>query len=96
MVHSTMKGVADRILWRYGEPFSKRRLLSRARRVTGVAASILPSHVQDQRLRALRLDFKSGDEGVFGVDDHMFGFALELQSDSELHRALLTRLSIPH
>ena len=48
----------------------------RARRVTSVAASILPSHVQNQRFRALRLDFEGGDERVFGVDDHMFGFAL--------------------
>ena len=34
---------------------------------------------------ALRLYFKGGDERVFRVDDDMFGFALELQSDSELH-----------
>ena len=48
----------------------------RARRVTRVAASILPSHVHDQRFRTLRLDFKGGDERVFGVNDHVFGFAL--------------------
>jgi hypothetical protein len=57
-----------------------------ARRVTSVAASILPSHVHDQRFRALSLDFEGGDERVFGVDHHMFGFALQLQSDSELQR----------
>jgi hypothetical protein len=32
----------------------------------------------------LRLDFKRGDESVFGVDDHMLGFGLQLESDSEL------------
>ena len=40
---------------------------------------------------ALRLYFKGGDERVFRVDDDMFGFALELQSDSELQGALLAR-----
>ncbi len=54
--------------------------------VPSVAASILPSHVHNQRFRALRLDFKGGDERIFGVDDHMFGFALQLESDCELQR----------
>jgi hypothetical protein len=57
----------------------------RARWVACVAASVLPSHVHNQRFRALRLDFKCGDECVLGLDDHMFGFGLQLQSDSELH-----------
>jgi hypothetical protein len=66
-----------------------------ARRVTSVTASILSAHVHDERFRALRLYFKGGDERVFGVDDDMFGFALELQSDSELQGALLARFSLP-
>ena len=44
---------------------------------------------------ALRLYFKGGDERVFRVDDDMFGFALELQSDSELQGALLAHFSLP-
>ena len=64
--------------------YVKRLRVPRVRRVTSVAASILPPHVHYQRLRVLRLDFKGGDERVFGVDDHMFDFALQLQSDSEL------------
>jgi hypothetical protein len=55
-----------------------------ARGVPSVPASILPSHVHDQRFRALRLNLEGGDERVFGVDHHMFGFPLQLQSDSEL------------
>ena len=62
--------------------------------VTSVPASILPSHVHDQRFRALRLNLEGGDERVFGVDHHMFGFALQLQSDSELQRALRVRFSL--
>ena len=64
--------------------YVKRLRVPRVRRVTSVAASILPSHIHYQRFWALRLDFKGGDERVFGVDDYMFGFALQLQSDSEL------------
>ena len=52
----------------------------RARWVTCIAASVLPSHVHNQRFRALRLDFKGGDERVFGLDDHMFGFSLQLHT----------------
>ena len=55
-----------------------------ARRVASVAASILPAHVHDQRFRALCLDFKGGDEGVFSLDDDVLRFALQLQSDGEL------------
>jgi hypothetical protein len=56
------------------------------RRVTGVAASVLPSHVQNERLGVLRLHPQSGYERVFRLDDHVFGFALDLQPDRELHR----------
>jgi hypothetical protein len=63
--------------------------------VASVTASVLPAHVHDLRFRALRLYFKGGDERVFRVDDDMFGFALELQSDSELQGALLARFSLP-
>jgi hypothetical protein len=55
-----------------------------ARRVASVAASILPADVHDQRFRALCLDFKGGDEGVFSLDDDVLRFALQLQSDGEL------------
>ena len=64
--------------------YLKRLRASRVRRVTSVAASILSSHVRYQRFRSLCLDFEGGDKRIFGVDDHMFGFALQLQSDSEL------------
>jgi hypothetical protein len=56
------------------------------RRVTGVAASVLPSHVQNERLGVLRLHAQSGNERVFRLDDHVFGFGLELQPDRELLR----------
>ena len=48
----------------------------RVPRAACVAASVLPSHVHNQRFRALHLDFKCGDECVLGLDDHMFGFGL--------------------
>jgi hypothetical protein len=49
----------------------------------------------DARRLAIALKVgKGGDERVFRVDDDMFGFALELQSDSELQGALL--ISVYH
>lgn len=54
------------------------------RRVTSISASILLSHVRNQRFRVLRLDLKGCDERVVGIDNHMLGFALQLQSDREL------------
>ena len=69
-----------------GEPFSAVSHEAKSRAcvwVTSIAAAILPSHVRDQRFGLLRLDFKRGGERVFGVDHHMSGFAVQLQSDSE-------------
>ena len=58
--------------------------------MTSVTSSVLPAHVQNQRLRTLCLDFKRGNERIFGIDDKMLGFGFQLQSDSELQRGLLT------
>lgn len=63
--------------------------------MTSVAASILSTHVHDPRFRALRLDLEGGDERVFGVDHHMLGSALQLQSDCKLQGTLLARAILP-
>jgi hypothetical protein len=49
-----------------------------------VTAPVLPPHIHDQGFRALGLDLERGDECVFRIDDYVFGFAVQLQSDSEL------------
>jgi hypothetical protein len=67
----------------------------RVRWVASVTASILLSHIHNQRFWALCLNFEGGDERIFGVDDYMLGSALQLQSDSELQWALLIHFSLP-
>jgi len=56
-----------------------------AHRVTGVAAFILLADIGDQHLWALYLNFESGDQRVFRVNDDMPRFSLKFKADRKLH-----------
>jgi hypothetical protein len=53
--------------------------------VTGVAPFILLTNIGDQNLRALHLDFESGDQRVFRVNDNVFRLPLKFKADRKLH-----------
>jgi hypothetical protein len=53
--------------------------------VTGVASFILLADVGDQYLRALYLNFESGDQRVFRVNDDVPRFSLKFKADRKLH-----------
>ncbi len=53
--------------------------------MTGVASFILLADIGDQRLRALHLNFESGDQGIFRVNDNVSRFPLKFKADRKLH-----------
>lgn len=61
--------------------------------MASVATSIASSDVHNHHFGAVCLDLKGGDESVFCLDDHMLGFALKLQPNSEKHWTLLAPLA---
>ena len=60
-----------------------------AHRVTGVASFILLADIGDQRLRTLHLNFESGDQRVFRVNDNVSRFPLKFKADRKLHLCAL-------
>ena len=56
-----------------------------AHRVTGVASFILLADIGDQHLWALYLNFESGDQRVFRVNDDVPRFSLKFKADRKLH-----------
>jgi hypothetical protein len=54
-------------------------------RVAGVASFILLADIGDQHLWAPYLDFESGDQRVFGVNDDVLRFSLKSKADRKLH-----------
>ena len=53
--------------------------------VTGVASFIFLADVGDQHLRALYLNFESGDQRVFRVNDNVPRLPLKFKADRKLH-----------
>ena len=53
--------------------------------VTGVASFILLADIGDQHLWALYLNFESGDQRVFRVNDDVLRFSLNFKADRKLH-----------
>jgi hypothetical protein len=53
--------------------------------VAGVASFILLADVGDQHLWALYLNFESGDQRVFRVNDNVPRFSLKFKADRKLH-----------
>ena len=60
-----------------------------AHRVAGVASFILLADIGDQHLWPLYLNFESGNQRVFRVNDDVPRFSLKFKADRKLHRALL-------
>ena len=58
-----------------------------AHRVAGVASFILLADVRDQHLRSLHLNFESGDQRVFCVNDDVPCFSLKFKANRKLHPA---------
>ena len=58
-------------------------------RVTGVASAVRWAKVHDQRFRPFYLGSQRRDECVFSLHYKMFGFAILLDPNGELHRVLL-------
>ena len=56
-----------------------------AHRMAGVASFILLADIGDQHLWALYLDFESGDQRVFRVNDDVPRFSLKFKADRKLH-----------
>jgi hypothetical protein len=57
-------------------------------RVTCVAPFVLLANISDQHVRALYLNFKSGDQRIFCVNNNVFRFPLESEANSKLHAML--------
>jgi hypothetical protein len=58
-------------------------------RVTGVASAVRWAKVHDQRFRPFYLGSQRRDECVFSLHYKVFGFAILLDPNGELHRVLL-------
>ena len=56
-----------------------------AHRVAGVASFILLADIGDQHLWALYLNFESGDQRIFRVNDDVPRFSLKFKADRKLH-----------
>ena len=54
-------------------------------RVAGVASFILLADIGDQHLWALYLNFESGDQRIFRVNDDVPRFTLKFKTDRKLH-----------
>ena len=69
-----------------------------AHRVAGVASFILLADIGDQHLWALYLDFESGEQRVFRVNDDVPRFSLKFKADRKLQLCspLLVKGSIEH
>ena len=65
------------------------------RRMTAVAASITPTDIGDQRLRALGLHLERCNQGVLGLDKDVVGPGLQFEPHGELHNGLPRRRQ-PH
>jgi hypothetical protein len=54
-------------------------------RVTCVAPSVLLANISDEHVRALYLNFESGDQLTFCVNNNVFRFPLKSEANSKLH-----------
>lgn len=54
-------------------------------RVTCVAPFVLLANISDQHVRALYLNFESGDQRIFCVNNNVLRFRLNSEANSKLH-----------
>ncbi len=60
-------------------PLSSQRVFGeRLSRVTGIASTVLPAHISNQRFGVLCLGLEGGDERIFPVHDEVLAFSLQL------------------
>ena len=57
-------------------------------RMTCVAPFVLLANISDQHVRSLYLNFESGDQRVFCVNNNVFRFPLNSEPNSKLHAML--------
>ncbi len=60
-------------------PLSSQRVFGeRLSRVTGIASTVLPAYICNQRFWVFCLGLEGGDERIFPVDDEVLAFSLPL------------------
>jgi len=57
-------------------------------RMTCVAPFVLLANISDQHVRSLYLNFESGDQRIFCVNNNVFRFPLDSEANSKLHAML--------
>jgi hypothetical protein len=85
---SEMAKVSSRQHWSV-QPCSLSALVAESpHRVTCVAPFVLLANISDEHVRALYLNFESGDQRIFCVNNNVFRFPLGSEANSELHAML--------
>src|SRR5260370_37176718 len=57
-------------------------------RMTCVAPFVLLANISNQHVRSLYLNFESGDQRIFCVNNNVFRFSLNSEANSKLHAML--------